>query len=264
MNLILSFVHPSKPAKTAGPFHGIRLDGDSVREVQNHTLVAHHTQHQWEVEGERYFRLDATTRVHIHFERPPQGAYSRQFGPYERFSAIDGIAYTDDRVFAFVDPKVGDWFCYNDGQHWPIMVVSDAAEGPPRSRLRSLAVLAPLLGGVLGLWKYGRLLYLGRAQSIRARLHDLADGQGGVRPEDVTAITWETHADPAEREAELLAEYRKASPALVERYGLMQGNLARTSRLREISAAACALARQLREQARGLRQACAQQRAAAA
>ena len=122
MNLILTFVHPSKPAKSVGPFHAIRLDGDSVREVMNRTLVARHSDHQWEVEGERYFRLDATSRVQIHFERPPQGAFSRHFGPYERFSAVDGIAYTDDRVFAFVDPKVGDWFCYNDGQHWPVRI----------------------------------------------------------------------------------------------------------------------------------------------
>lgn len=253
MNLILSFVHPSKPAKTLGPFHGLRLDGDSVREVQNHTLVARHLEHQWEVEGERYFRLDATTRVRIHFERPPQGAYSRQFGPYERFSAIDGIAYTDDRVFAFVDPKVGDWFCYTDGQHWPLMVVSDASEGTPRSRLRSLAALAPLLGGVLALWQRGRLLYLGRADSIRDRLHAVADGRGGARCEDVTAVTWETHDDPGAREAELLAEYRSGSRTLLERYGVLQGNLIRTARLLEMSLAACALARKMREQARGIR-----------
>ena len=207
MNLILSFIHPSKPAKSVGPFHGIRLDGDSVREVQNHTLVARHRQHQWEVEGERYFRLDATTRVHIHFERPPQGAYSRQFGPYERLSAIDGIAYTDDRVFAFVDPKVGDWFCYNDGQHWPIMVVSDATEGEPRGRLRFLAALAPLLGGVIGLWKRGRLFYLGRAESIRDGFHALVEG-GSRFCDDITALAWEAHVDPGRREAELLARYK--------------------------------------------------------
>ena len=253
MNLILSFVHPSKPAKTAGPFHGIRLDGDSVREVQNHTLVARHLQHQWEVDGERYFRLDTTTRVHIHFERPPQGAYSRQFGPYERFSAIDGIAYTDDRVFAFVDPKVGDWFCYNDGQHWPIMVVTDAGEAGPRSRLRTLAALAPLLGGVLGLWKRGRLLYLGRADSIRGRLGALAEGEGAVSPDEVTAITWEIHPDPVAREAALLAEYRSAARTLTTTYGRFQGSLARTFSLVEKTRATIAEARAARARARRTR-----------
>ena len=253
MNLVLSFVHPSKPPKTVGPFHAIRLDGETVREVQNRTLVARHREHQWEIEGERYFRLDATTRVHIHFERLPQGAYSRQFGPYERFSAVDGIAYTDDRVFAFVDPKVGDWFCYNDGQHWPIMIVSDASAGEPRARLLALAALAPLLGGVIGLWRRGKLLYLGRADSIRARLAGMADARCTLPLGETTAITWEASDDPARREAELLAEYERGSPTLVQRYGVMQGNLARTSRLIERAREAVALAVRLRERAARMR-----------
>ena len=132
MNLVLSFVHPSRPARTVGPFHAVRLDGETVRDVQNRAVIARHREHQWVIEGgdegQRYFRLDATTRVHLHFERPAEGAVSRQYGPCERFSAIDGIAYADDRVFAFVDPKVGNWFCYHDGQHWPVMVVADASE----------------------------------------------------------------------------------------------------------------------------------------
>jgi hypothetical protein len=249
MNLILTFVHPSKPAKSVGPFRAIRLDGDSVREVMNRTLVARHSEHQWEVGGERYFRLDATTRVHIHFERPPQGSASRQFGPYERFSAVDGIAYTDDRVFAFVDSKVGDWFCYNDGQHWPVMVVSDATPGADHGRLASIAALAPLAAGVIGLWKGGQLLYLGRAQSIRGRLLAIA---GEDRPE-VDAVTWEAHGDPAAREAELLAEYAGGARSLTQTYGRWHGNRVRTFRLLELAAAARTLARSLREQAALLR-----------
>ena len=203
MNLILTFVHPSKPAKTVGPFRAIRLDGDSVREVMNRTLVARHSEHQWEVGGERYFRLDATTRVHIHFERPPHGSASRQFGPYERFSAVDGIAYTDERVFAFVDTRVGDWFCYSDGQHWPVMVVTDATPGADRGRLASIAALVPLVGGVIGLWKQGELLYLGRARSLRDRLLALAADDRL----QADLVTLEAHADPAAREAELLERY---------------------------------------------------------
>ena len=205
MNLVLSFVHPSRPARTVGPFSAIRLDGDSVREVGRRAPIAQHREHQWEVAGERYFRLDATARVRIHFERPSQGMLSRPFGPYERFSAVDGIAYTDDRVFAFVDSKVGDWFCYNDGQHWPVMIVSDASSsGGKESLLRSLAGLAPLVAGVIGLWKRGRLFYLGRADSIRERLLALAPDLN-----EITTVTWEAHADPAAREAELLASIRR-------------------------------------------------------
>ena len=203
MSLLLSFVHPSKPARTVGPFSAIRLDGDTVREVGQRTPIARHREHQWEVEGERYFRLDATSRVRIHLERPSQDTLSREFGPYQRFSAIDGIAYTDDRVFAFIDPKAGDWFCYNDGQHWPVMIVSDASAGGKESLLRSIATFAPVLGGVLGLWKGTRLFYLGRAGSIRERLLAIA-----AHLEEISTVTWEAHRDPAAREAELLAELR--------------------------------------------------------
>lgn len=254
MNLVLSFIRPSKPAKTVGPFHAVHLDGETVREAQNRTLVARHREHQWLVDGERYFRLDATTRVQIHFERPPQGTYSRQFGPYERFSAVDGIAYTDDRVFAFVDPKVGDWFCYNDGQHWPIMVVSDASATGRRERLRSLAALAPLVGGVIGLWNAGRLLYLGRTGSIRDLLADLARGRAGCSLEEVTSVTWDVHEDPIRREAELLAEYQAAARTLMETYGRFQGSLARTFSLVQISKAARCAAQETRAQARRTRQ----------
>jgi hypothetical protein len=127
VNLVLSFVHPSKPAKSLGPFHSIRLDGETVRDRVSREVIATSREHQWAVGEERYFRFDCMARVRIYFERLREGLTSREYGPYHRFSAVDGIVYTDDRVFAFVDPKAGDWFCYNDGQHWPVMIVTDRA-----------------------------------------------------------------------------------------------------------------------------------------
>lgn len=202
MNLILSFIHFHRQAKAVGPFESVRLDGETVRALPGGALVAHHREHQWEVDGKRYYRLDATTLVHIHFERRqhPAPAYSRRsrdFGPFERFSAVDGIAYTDDRVFAFVDGRVGDWFCYDDGQHWPVMVVSDAAAGSgKRSIVAALAALAPLLPGVIAVWDGTKLLYLGRADSIRDRLRTLEE-ENRFDPARVTAVSWETRPDCA-------------------------------------------------------------------
>jgi len=203
MNLVLSFVHPTKQVKTLGPFDLIRLDADGVNHGPNGSPVALYRDQQWEVSGERYFRLDCVARVRIHFEDGKQRT-SRRFGPYERFSAVDGIAYTDSKVFAFVDRKVGDWFCYDDGYHWPVMVVADA--GTPRKAgiPNTLAALVPQLAGVYALWEGAKLLYLGHVQrNLRDRLLDLVPQYPSV-----TALTWEATARPAAREAELLEQAR--------------------------------------------------------
>jgi hypothetical protein len=253
MNLILTFVHPARADRNLGPFQAIRLDAGSVRDAATERVLAEHANHQWVLEGERYSRLDATTAVRIHFERrqpyPRAPVNSRGFGPYERFSAIDGVAYADDRLFAFVDAKAGDWFCYEDGHHWTVMVVSDA--GAPRSDTwtRMLA-LAPYLAGVIGLWQDTKLVYLGRADSIRARLATLAETLGRSL---VTSVTWETHANPAARETELLAEYAAGSASLVTSYGRMHGRRVRTRRLIERAMQAVEQARSVCAQARLLR-----------
>jgi hypothetical protein len=184
--------------------------------VASESVIAAHADHQWHLEGERYSRLDATTPVRIHFERPqpyPRAPVSsRRFGPYQRFSAMDGVAYTDDRLFAFVDPKVGDWFCYEDGQHWSLMVVSDATSAGKNGLWAALAGLAPHLPGVIGLWSGLTLRYLGRATSIRARLEAL----GRVLDTSLfTGIAWESHPDPAAREAQLLAEETRGQAAML-------------------------------------------------
>jgi hypothetical protein len=253
MNLVLSFVHPSKPAKSLGPFHSIRLDGETVRDRVSREVIATSREHQWAVGDERYFRLDCTARVRIYFERLREGRTSREFGPYQRFSAVDGIVYTDDRVFAFVDAKAGDWFCYNDGQHWPVMIVTDASAAGRASLVSLFAGLAPLAAGVIGFWQGAKLSYLGRTASIAGRLAELAEGKGGLCVGEVSAITWEVHADPARREAELLAEYESAARTLPSTYGAMHGNVVRTARLVEIAAATLARSRGLCAQARALR-----------
>lgn len=211
MNLILSFIHPSKPSRQVGPVTSVRIDAESMHDGTGAKLIARHREHHWEVEGERFFRVDMTTRVRIHFERARPAAdaptKSRSFGPYERFSAVDGIAYADDRVFAFVDARVGDWYCYGDGRHWAVMVVADASRRAAKDTLRTVIGLAPFLAGVIGLWEGAKLLYLGRAQSIRDRLETFASEPRTLDPSRVSAVTWECHPDPAAREAELYAEY---------------------------------------------------------
>ena len=153
-------------------------------------LVARHTNHQWEIGGERYFRLDTTSAVKIHFEMPNRRSSesdhrSREYGPYQRFSSVDGIAYVDGRVFAFIDARLRDWFSYADGRHWAVMVVNDAGgTRGPKDWLIALAAIAPLLPGVLGIWRGGRLVRLATG-CLRALARRMAEGP--ARFEAITA-----------------------------------------------------------------------------
>ena len=123
MNLIFSYVHPSKSPRSLGPFNSVRLSFDGVRDNDDPKLLAAYHKHQWGVDGLDYFRLDCTSRVLVHFEREKER--SRPYGPFERFSAVNGLAYCDDRVITFLDVKKNEWLYYDSGHHWPHLVVSE-------------------------------------------------------------------------------------------------------------------------------------------
>jgi hypothetical protein len=123
MNLIFSYVHPSKSQRTLGPFKSIRISFDGMRGDADKALLAAYHKHQWGVGGLDYFRLDCTGRVVLHFERAQER--STLYGPFERFSAVNGLAYCDDQVMTFLDLKKNEWLYYDSGYHWPVMVVTD-------------------------------------------------------------------------------------------------------------------------------------------
>ncbi|HEY6821178.1 MAG TPA: hypothetical protein VI321_04105 [Burkholderiales bacterium] len=85
-------------------------------------LRAIYRQHQWEVDGASYFRLDCTAKVNIYFERGTER--STAYGPYTRFSMVNGLAYGDNQVIAFMDYKTNEWLYYDTGYRWPVMVVN--------------------------------------------------------------------------------------------------------------------------------------------
>ena len=81
--------------------------------------------HEWDVNGERYPRLQCDCRAFIRLERL-DGSQSKTFGPYERVTFIDGVAYANHQIFAFVDRSIGDWYCHEDERHWTIMIITPA------------------------------------------------------------------------------------------------------------------------------------------
>jgi len=124
VTLDFSYVHALKSRRSLGPLSAIWLNADGMRTEANGAVRAPYRNHQWDVDGLRYFRLDCTARVSIHFERSEQR--SNRYGPYERFSAVNGLAYGDDGVIAFLDYKLNEWLYYDTGYHWPVMVVTEA------------------------------------------------------------------------------------------------------------------------------------------
>ena len=124
MDLIFSYVHPSQSSMTLGSFDSIWLSVEGLRTQDNGPVRAAYSKHQWELDGRSYFRLDCTGNVTVHFERDAER--SSRYGPYRRFSAVDGLAYGDDKVVAFMDQKSDEWLYYDTGYHWPMMVVSEA------------------------------------------------------------------------------------------------------------------------------------------
>ena len=118
----LLFVRDTAPPKRKGPYPWLRFEGEIIRAEPGGPVIARHEHHQWQVDGERYNRLECECRVLLHFERV-DGSRSRTFGPYESVSFIDGVAYVDHRIFAFVDRSIVDWYCHEDERHWPLMII---------------------------------------------------------------------------------------------------------------------------------------------
>ena len=126
MYLVFSYVHPSKSAHTLGPFARIWLNIEGMRSALGGVVVAPYREHQWCVDEEKYFRLDCTAKVHVHFTRAAES--SQRYGQFQRFSAVNGLAYGDDRVIAYLDYKKDEWLYYDTGYHWPVMVITAADE----------------------------------------------------------------------------------------------------------------------------------------
>lgn len=123
VNLVFSHIHPTRSQKAVGPYNVIRLGFDGMRAEDAKVMLAPYRNHQWSLDGLEYFRVDCTDPVVIHFERERER--SGRYGPYERFSAVNGLAYGDDTVVAFLNVRINEWLYYDSGYHWPVMVISD-------------------------------------------------------------------------------------------------------------------------------------------
>ncbi len=121
--LTATFSRPYGQPKKKGPYASLRIEGEAMRDGSNGALIAVHTNHEWHADGEKFSRLDVDGPVKI---QVLDGTTSKTYGPFDAFSAVDGVAFRDRSVFAFVEADRARWYCQEDGRRWPVMVVEPA------------------------------------------------------------------------------------------------------------------------------------------
>lgn len=118
----LTFLRDTAAPKRKGPYGSVRFEGEVIRAEQGGPVIARHDHHEWHADGAPYSRLQIDHRASVWFERL-DGGRSKRYGPYGCVSFIDGVAYVEHQIFAFVDRSIRDWYSHENELHWPIMIV---------------------------------------------------------------------------------------------------------------------------------------------
>jgi hypothetical protein len=125
MSIKVTLGRPRGEPMLLGPFERLIFVGGQLRSKEGAMPIAVHENHAWQVRDQWYSRLDIPGPVMVLLSSPPA---ERTFGPFTSFSCVDGVAYTENRVFAFVDNEQGDWYCVEDGRHWKALETREKAQ----------------------------------------------------------------------------------------------------------------------------------------
>ena len=90
-----------------GPLAGVRIEGNTMRDVHSGALLAQCEDHHWIFEGKKFYRADCAGPVTVSLEGCR--AVPNRFGPFKHFSLSDGMAYVDRAVFAQLNSS-DQWF----------------------------------------------------------------------------------------------------------------------------------------------------------
>lgn len=123
--LVMTFANQSGKTASRGPYPAIYLAGESMRAEPTDAPFAIHDAHEWAVNGERFLRAECAGPLTVQLRRL-DGSTSKVYGPFQTLSFVDGVAYADRAVFAFVDRSIGDWYCHDDGRHWAALIITPA------------------------------------------------------------------------------------------------------------------------------------------
>jgi hypothetical protein len=109
-----------------GAHAALVLRYDELCGEDGETPLARHRYNRWIAgTGEEFATLQIVGPLLVTTEGKAQ-----TLGPYLRLSMFDGVAYVDERVFAFTDIQQHDWYMHDIGAHWPAMRISFHGTGP--------------------------------------------------------------------------------------------------------------------------------------
>jgi hypothetical protein len=121
MTIVLTFSKTTGEKAARGPFASIRLQGGQISDAASGRIIATHLPHGWQVDGEDYLRLDATGPVSVTWE-----GHGEALATTGHFSSINGVAYIDRRILAFMDRECNDWYLVREGKHQPVLTLNGA------------------------------------------------------------------------------------------------------------------------------------------
>ena len=121
MSVVLTFSKTTGERISKGPFSSVRFQGEHICDAATGRVIAAHLPHGWTVDGEDYLRLDATQNVSVTWE-----GHGPSLDTTGHFSSVNGVAYIDRRILAFVDRERNDWYMVREGRHHAAFTIAPA------------------------------------------------------------------------------------------------------------------------------------------
>jgi hypothetical protein len=118
MAILLTFTKSSGEQASTGPFASVRFEGERIVDVESGQAVAAHFGHGWSLGGESYLRLDVSGPVSVSWK-----GHADDPSTTGHFSCVNGVAYIDRRILAFVDRERNDWYVLREGHHQPALTL---------------------------------------------------------------------------------------------------------------------------------------------
>jgi hypothetical protein len=111
---LLVTVHRGENKHELGSFQELEFLRNHMREPGAAEPIVSHVHHRWTVPGAEhsYTHLEVVGPLWI------LGPDAQKVGPYLSFSVVNGTAYVDQRIFAFLDVQQDDWYITDLGEHW--------------------------------------------------------------------------------------------------------------------------------------------------